>query len=244
MQIRDSSGAATAERLKLGRDDMSNAPFTRDEVILALDTLYSSGKERLSPDDDIIQELSILLNNLPVVHNARRNINFRNQHGITQQINGFARTYPIGKKDQNVGTIFYQIADEYFDRKDELHAIAETVRRNREFFQSAQFGDIVEAGSFPEGALISHLHRYLEARDSCRAVLSPVCEVCRLDLGQVYKNFDGGFTQAHLLVPLTQLDAAKKYSGSDFITVCPNCHAVLHKLRPWADRTTAAEILR
>ena len=47
---------------------MGNVAFTRDEAILALDTLYSAGGRRLRPDDEEIIELSRLLNELPVIH--------------------------------------------------------------------------------------------------------------------------------------------------------------------------------
>ena len=47
-----------------------------------------------------------------------------------------------------------------------------------------------------------------------------------------------------LLVPITDLDAAVKYRPSDYATVCPNCHAALHRIRPWLTRETMEDILR
>ena len=53
---------------------MGNVAFTRDEAILALDTLYSAGGRRLRPDDEEIIELSRLLNELPVIPNGKKEI--------------------------------------------------------------------------------------------------------------------------------------------------------------------------
>ena len=39
---------------------MANVAFTRDEVILALDTLFFSGEKHLNADSEAIKDLSIL----------------------------------------------------------------------------------------------------------------------------------------------------------------------------------------
>lgn len=45
---------------------MASASFTRDEVILALDVLYSSEQEKVSADSAEMADLSALLNRLPI----------------------------------------------------------------------------------------------------------------------------------------------------------------------------------
>lgn len=39
------------------------------------------------------------------------------------------------------------------------------------------------------------------------------------------------FAEAHHIVPLVQLDGAQSVSVDDLITVCANCHRMLHKLQ-------------
>ena len=51
---------------------MANAGFTRDEVILTLDVLYSAVEKSLSPRSEAIVALSKLLNQLPI-HPADQN---------------------------------------------------------------------------------------------------------------------------------------------------------------------------
>ena len=92
-------------------------------------------------------------------------------------------------------------------------------------------------------ALLSHLHRVIEIRDGKKLKAAKFCEVCHLDLSQVYKPIFGGFMRLHLTVSITELDNRKKYKPGEFMTVCPNCHAVLCRHRPWVTRETAGEIL-
>ena len=216
---------------------MANVSFTRDEAILALDVLYFAEDIRLNKESKEIVELSELLNELPIIPISARGEVFRNCHGISNQINTFRRSYSKGVKDSNVGAIFYSTADEFRGRKDELHKIACAIRHNREFFKTATFGSEFEGEDFPEGALLYHLHRVLEARDGRKIVPAENCEICHLN------PISGNFLQCHLTVPITELNGSKHYKTDDFITVCPNCHAMVHKYRPWVTRDSAGEIL-
>ncbi len=222
---------------------MANISFTRDEAILALDVLYFTNELRLNKESKEIIELSELLNELPIIPLPARRKNFRSSGGVKGQLSKFKSSYSKSKKDSDVGSIFYEIADEFDGRKDELHKIACAIRQNREFFKTATFGSEFEGVDFPEGALLFHLHRVLEARDGRKIVRAESCEICHLNLSEVYKPAPGNFLQCHLTVPITELDGSKHYAAGDFITVCPNCHAVLHRHRPWLTKENAGEIL-
>lgn len=222
---------------------MANVSFTKDEAILALDTLFFSGEEHLNANSTAIQELSTLLNSLPIVPSAMRGTIFRNCSGVSNQLRMFHLSSVKGEKHPHVGAIFYDVADAYRGNEAELHRIANAIKRNFNFFEQATFGAMEESDDFPEGALLSHLHRMLEVRDSKKLTAAPVCEVCHLDLAQVYKEIPSGFTQLHLTTPITELDSCRKYTPDAFITVCPNCHAVLHRRRPWVTKENLGDIL-
>jgi 5-methylcytosine-specific restriction enzyme A len=222
---------------------MANVAFTRDEAILALDVLYFADELRLNKESKEIIELSELLNELPIIPLSARGEIFRNSNGIKNQLIKFKSSYPKWKKDSHVGSIFYEIADEFGGRKDELHKIACAIRKNRDFFKAAPFGGKLEGEDFPEGALLYHLHRLLEAKDGWKVLPAQSCEICHLNLAEVYKPVSGGFLQAHLTVPITSLNGNRHYKAEDFIAVCPNCHAMLHKHRPWLTKENAEEIL-
>ena len=92
---------------------MANVSFTRDEVILALDVLYSMNELRLSAESQEIIELSELLNELPIIPLSARGEIFRNSNGIKNQLVKFKSCFPERKKDLHVGSIFYDVADEF-----------------------------------------------------------------------------------------------------------------------------------
>ena len=223
---------------------MANASFTRDEVILTLDTLYSAGDETLTKNNPRINALCQLLQKLPIHPADKRPANFRNTVGVSDQIRSFReQVYGEGRPRWGVGKIFFEVATEFENRHDELHAVAEAIRRNQVFFQSCTFGQSEEITGFPEGALLSHLHRTVELRDSAKLEKDSRCSICRLSLTGAYQGCKD-FLELHLLVPVVDLDASREYGQKDFITVCPNCHAALHRYRPWLTRDRVAEILR
>ncbi len=221
---------------------MANASFTRDEVILALDVLYFSDEERLTPQSESIRRLSQELNRIPIHPTTNRSTSFRNTTGLFGQIKGFERSKRKCVKDPNVGLAFYRIDQEFEDRL-ELHNIAEAIRKNISFFETVTFGSITEADGFPEGALLGHLHRVLEARDGAEEMKDMRCAACGIDITDIYSGNDN-LMQLHLCVPLTRLDGNHRYISSDFATVCPNCHAALHRIRPWKEKSNIGEILR
>ena len=221
---------------------MANASFTRDEVILALDVLYSSGDQRLTAESRAITDLSELLNRLPIHAQSSRREIFRNPSGVLNQIISFRRSYEKGVKDKNVGAIFYEIADEYENRHNELHLISLAIQRNLDLYDNLSFGSDWETNGFPEGALLGHLHRIIEARDYNKVARDERCRICGIETNEVY-NCNRNILTIHLLVPITDLDAHKRYGASDYITVCPNCHEALHAYRPWLGREDYEAIL-
>ena len=222
---------------------MANVAFTRDEVILALDTLYFSGEKHFSRNSSVLMELSQLLNDLPIHPPEDRPSNFRSPAGINDRIYVFRKGLSSNETSRTLGSAFYDVYAEFKDSLERIHAIAKAIKNNKVFFQTQQYGSEFETYDFPEGALLSHLHRMLEIRDSKKLSAASICEVCHLDLSQVYKEVPGGFMQLHLTVEITELDYNTEYKPSDFITVCPNCHAMLHQYRPWLTKKTANDIL-
>lgn len=222
---------------------MANPSFTRDEAILALDVLFFHGNERLSIQSPIMMELSELLNSLPIYKPEIRPSYFRNPSGVLAQINAFRRSFQKGEKAPNVGKVFYEVANEFEGRLDELHEIAMAIRKNVTSYNDVTFGSVLEADSFPEGSLLGHLHRIIEKRDGSKLIVGNRCTICEIELDELYYGCSN-LMSLHLTVPITRIDGKKKYTESDFITVCPNCHAVLHQYRPWLSAENSKDILK
>ncbi|MCD7774060.1 MAG: hypothetical protein LUH40_00555 [Clostridiales bacterium] len=221
---------------------MASESFTRDEVILALDVLYSSENGRVSADSDEIRELSLLLNRLPIHPAESRRAYFRSPNGITAQLMRFRSCFSSGKRGQHVGNSLFDIALEYENKTDELHSIARAIRKNESAFVSP-YGSPLEDIGFPEGVLLGHLHSIIEQRDGAKAEIRDYCEVCSIRPAICYRN-SGQLLQNHLTVAPTAMDYAKKYRAESFLTVCPTCHAALHRCRPWLTKENCGDILR
>lgn len=223
---------------------MANISFTRDEVILTLDVLFFSGDDRLTKNSQSVKSLCQVLQSLPIHPIEKRPENFRNPVGVSDQIRTFRGQVEGTKRSSwGVGRAFHAVYQEYIDRLEELHAIAQAIRKNQLFFQNCYFGQLEESEGFPEGALLSHLHRIIEARDGAKLPNADRCSVCHLSVERIYQG-NSVTIEHHLLEPLTELDASVHYSSEDFIDVCPNCHAALHHYRPWLQLEEVERILR
>jgi 5-methylcytosine-specific restriction protein A len=60
-------------------------------------------------------------------------------------------------------------------------------------------------------------------------------------LGSRYTALGRGFIECHHLAPLAELAADRVSRLSDLALVCPNCHRMIHRRRPWLrlDRLSA-----
>ena len=221
---------------------MSNIGFNRDEVILALDVLYSSEKMAVPVNSPEMKELCAILQNLPIYpQESRRKPDFRTLGGVSQQLRVFKRYYRINHSTRFVGRTFFTVADEFEDNVERLHEIACAIRSNLSWFDSS-FGADTESEGFPEGVLLGHLHRNLERRDGKRVPLGDCCSVCQLQPELLYQPC-GNLLEHHLIIDPVRLDGSKRYGADKFITVCPNCHAALHRFRPWLDKENCEALL-
>lgn len=221
---------------------MANASFTRDEVILTLDVLYSAKNNQISPNSQEMKELSTLLNRLPIHPSKQKKANFRTASGITKQVKLFLSSCRLGEKNPHVGKLFFDVAFEYEGRMDELHCVAEAIRRNENYYVNL-FGDSIENHGFPEGALLGHLHYILEKQAEGSYQKDKRCAICNIQPNLHYQ-IDTDLLQLHLFVSPEELDGKKKYGEEFYITVCPTCHTALHRIRPWKKKNDYGEIFR
>ena len=221
---------------------LANASFSRDEAVLALDVLFFSKDQRLSANSTSILELSELLKKLPIHPSENRRADFRTPTGVLHQIQLFKKSLDRGEKHINVGNIFFTVYFEYEDDLESLHKAAGAIRRNISFF-SALFGNAGEECGFQEGILLGHLHRLIETQAEKKIKKADRCEICQISPMQVYRLLDDTL-ELHLIVDPVEMNGNEKYSADKFITVCPNCHAALHRVRPWIPKDRIETILR
>ncbi|MCE9535998.1 MAG: HNH endonuclease, partial [Nitrospirae bacterium] len=56
------------------------------------------------------------------------------------------------------------------------------------------------------------------------------CQVCEMTFRELYGDIGKAFAETHHIIPLNRLADAVEASLSDLVTVCANCHRMLHKL--------------
>lgn len=221
------------------------ASWARDEVILGLDFLIFHNFRGLTQSNPGIIELSNLLRRLPIINPNERDITFRNPVGVSSTLRNFWTSFSNPDQKFKPGSLFYSIYIEYKGKVEELHKIALAIRRCEKYISPNQYGDVIETEGFPEGAILSHLHRNAEARftDTCKEPMIQ-CEVCGLHPTAVYSDMKvNRFLGKHLLVAPADFDPDVALTDADFMTVCPNCHQALHILRPWRGRKDCDSIL-
>ena len=88
--------------------------------------------------------------------------------------------------------------------------------------------------------VVSHLQRDRSRflANKCKIRDSYKCRVCGHLFETVYGNLGVGFAEAHHLVPLSQLRDNVRTRLSDLVTVCSNCHRMLHLMRGKRDDVT------
>jgi len=57
-----------------------------------------------------------------------------------------------------------------------------------------------------------------------------VCQVCQFDFSKTYGALGKDFAEAHHIIPLKSNHALRTTSMDDLITVCANCHRILHRM--------------
>jgi len=58
-----------------------------------------------------------------------------------------------------------------------------------------------------------------------------ICRVCGFNFSQRYGKLGAGFSEAHHILPLSSAKLGSRTKLDDIVTVCANCHRMLHKLK-------------
>lgn len=97
--------------------------------------------------------------------------------------------------------------------------------------------------NFIEGARLnvtqSRSERNPAARARCLEIHGPICHGCAFSFERKYGPLGAGFIHVHHLNPLKTIHSSYSVDAEhDLIPLCPNCHAMIHKLS--GDQSLAA----
>jgi 5-methylcytosine-specific restriction protein A len=223
-----------------------NPPWTRDELILALDLYFKVNPLHTSENHPEIKSLSVLLNKLPAQGHAADAKLYRNPNGVYMKLCNYLRLDPSykGKGLSRGGRLEETIWSEFSGDLERLERTALAIKKGATEIQP---GDpdvgIVQSEDeeFTEGRILTTLHKRRErnpqvVRKKKAAVLIEhgrlECEICRFDFAVKYGQLGVGFTECHHIVPVSKLSAGQKTKIADLAIVCANCHRIIHRSRP------------
>lgn len=226
---------------------MRNPKWHRDEIILALD-LYS----RLEPGqiharNPEIQELSRLLNRLPLFDVKPDEAKFRNANGVGLKLSNFLaidKTYD-GKGMQSYSRLDKKVFEEFEFDEERLHRLARHIRQIADDPQLPNHLYLIpedeeeeNAYQVQEGAVIYKLHKFRE-RDTGIVKKKKhieyetngrlLCEACEFDFHVTYGELGFKYIECHHKTPLADFTSATKTTLHDLALVCSNCHRMLHR---------------
>jgi len=223
-----------------------NPPWTRDELILALELYLRNPSSPPGKESRAVIELSELLNKLGRVLGHRDNETFRNANGVYMKMMNFRRFdqeytsagkvgLTRGNKDEEAVWL------EFSQDRERLVKVADAIRQAillpaEEHGPGDDEEGTVEA---EEGRLLTRLHRTRERSrklvEQCKqkalAELGRLrCEVCQFDFEEHYGDRGRGFIEAHHTKPVETLVEGSKTRLEDLALLCANCHRMVHSV--------------
>jgi 5-methylcytosine-specific restriction enzyme A len=222
--------------------------WARDELILACDLVRDNGWKGLGANDPRVQELSDLLQQLPIHPMEVRGPKFRNPNGVGRKTWDIATHHPDYRgAPTNAGTTDLEVLRGFLEREDEMRQAAQLIRDG---ISSGELVDVTEDvldvddlddGEATEGRLLERRHfarerdRNLRAKKIARHLQRHselACEICGFDFRAVYGDHGVGYIECHHTTPL-HASGETKTKLNDLILVCANCHRMIHRRNPW-----------
>ena len=235
--------AATSQRPSHELHPSRNPPWTRDELILALDVYLRYNPSKISKHHPEIMNLSHILRKLPLHRHKGDRKSFRSPASVYMQLRTFMSLDPRSRAAglTHANKLEQQIWRQYSRDMKTLNQLAVALRSLSNSPFAKELNDFVEEeDDCPAGKLLFRLHKRLEANDKLNEIKKQrartcKCELCSFDFEQTYGPIGKGYIEIHNRVPLTQMRANKQTRLSDLMLVCSNCHRMLHCQRPHTD---------
>lgn len=236
-----------------------NPPWSRDELILALDLYVRFKGNPPGKSNTDVLGLSELLNQMSA-HMAHDVAKFRNPNGVYMKVMNFRRFDPHyteqGKKGlQRGGKLELEVWNDFAGKAVELSEVAKSIRLaviNGAVPVASEEED-EEVAEAEEGRILTRIHR---ARERNRGLVAKKkaailksngrlkCEACSFDFQQTYGARGAGFMEVHHLKPLSTLRLGDKTRLDDLALLCSNCHRMVHAGRPWLSMEELKALIR
>jgi 5-methylcytosine-specific restriction enzyme A len=222
----------------------SNPDWTRDELILALDLYFREPSARGSKSHPACQELSDILNRLPIHTSQPRSSTFRNANGVGMKLSNFLRydSSYVGKGLAAGSNAESEVWESFSSDKAKLTAAVKAILAGALALDKEGVVATIEDDGAEEGRVMTRLHKVRErnaavVKKKKDRVLEQTgalkCEVCGFDFKLAYGDLGAGYAECHHGIPISALEPGKKTTLADLHIVCANCHRMLHKGKHW-----------
>jgi len=204
-----------------------NPPWSRDELILALELYVRFKGNPPGKDTADVVELSELLNKMSA-HIASNAAKFRNPNGVYMKVMNFRRFDPHyvgqGKKGlQRGGKLELEVWNDFANDTLELSEVAKSIRLavNSATIPVASEEEDEEVAEADEGRILTRIHRTRERNRELVAAKKTAalktrgslkCEECSFDFQETYGSRGSSFMEAHHLKPVSTLRPGDKTS--------------------------------
>lgn len=224
---------------------MRNPKWHRDEIILALDLYFRLNPGQIHSRNPEVQELSQILNRLPI-HNIRPDeAKFRNSNGVGLKLSNFLAIDPDyhGKGMASYSQLDKLVFEEYAHDTSRLRLLASRIRDialdkdlPNELYLIPEEED--KEIQVQEGAVIYKLHQYRERDKSIvkkkkeliwQEEQRCLCEACEFDFELKCGEVGHKYIECDHSVPLSEFTGMSKTTLNDLALVCSNCHRMLHR---------------
>lgn len=226
-----------------------NPPWSRDELILALDLYLRHRNHIPGKTSSEIAELSLLLNGMARQAGEGREATYRNLNGVYMKLMNFRRFDSDYTREGKVGLqrgnrLEEEVWSHYANDVALLNSVSQAIRTTiqggelRGDLQTFEYGDEEAV----EGGVLTALHTRRERnRRLVDRKKSQVrkrdgqlkCEACGFDFEETYGDRGRGFIECHHVKPLYTLAEAQTTRLDDLVLLCSNCHRMVHASRPW-----------
>ena len=226
-----------------------NPPWTRDEIILALELFFQAGMVALSDTDERVIALSDVLRSLPGNEFRARNPSFRNPAGVAFKLSNL-QSVATGKGFANSSAVDLAVWKHFESRSAKVKEVAQLIRT---FAAEAPLDFSLDDADvqFPEGIIITTIHRRRERNRKLRNALLQdrrergvlACDCCGITNSNTSKSLEDAIFEAHHLRPLSEVGETITRLP-DVALLCANCHRSIHRLIASTGRWPSVHDLR
>ncbi len=144
-----------------------------------------------------------------------------------------------------------------FDGKDDLFYSVDGIGNGHWGLRSINNENVLELtqddDEFSEGKLLLKLHLQRERnpkliRNAKKNFLDKngrlYCEICGFDFNDKYGELGKNYIEAHHMIPVSTMAEGEKTKIEDIVMVCSNCHSMIHRKKPWLNKTELKKLLK